>query len=1130
MKPFGQTTQYFVMIKTIIAILILSAVLGGHPAHAAYTWKSVTIGGGGYVTGIIPHPGQQNLIYIRTDVSGAFRWNAAVNNWIPLTDSFTSDQDFGIESLAIDPNNVNTVYMAVGNYAESWGPRPGVIYKSTNQGATWSVISPAWTVKCGANDDRRWCGERLVVDPFNSSIILFGTRNDGLWKSTNGGSTWAQASFPGVLTAMYGIESIVFDRGTSGIVYASAHGDAVYKSTDHGVTWTKINGPASVGRLKVAGGVLWASTSSGVSKYSGGVWTNYLPSGGASDFSGISINPSNSSDILAAQTTSSNPVVYRSTNGGGTWTAQSRTITSAGGWFTSYMLTTPAMSAIEFDPFTSGRAWLSDWYATYHTDNVNASPVAWANNEKGREALVSLALCAPPTGVVLLSGHADCDGFRHGAGLDSFPTTFAQYQDTHSIDYYPGNSNNLVRVAFDRWRAYGAVLTSTNNGASWTDVTGWANTTDSMPMRVAVSATSASNFVVCNNGGSTKYTTNNGANWASSTGLPTFPNNNWSVHQPLAADRVTGGVFYYYGAGKFYKSTNSGASFSIVNSTLPSSGYPMVRAVPGVAGEIFLGLDTSGLYRSTNSGTSWTQIGGVTKAHMLAVGKPATGSTVPALYIYGRLTGDTTDKIYQSLDRGATWTNIQDPSNPVGCVPSLMEASQQTFGLVFIATGGHGIFYGTPGASAPPAPTGLTATAGNAQVALSWAASSGATSYNVLRSTVSGSGYATVTTGVATTSYTNTGLTNGTAYYFVVQAVSSGGTSGNSNQASATPAAAVPQAQIAVGTAAIDGTVEAAWSAATSYSLGKTTGTVSGASDCSASYKALWDSTNLYVLIDVTDNTKINESVNAWDDDSVELYLDGGNNKTTAYDANDRQYVYGWGDATVIEGGGRSTTGVTFAKADPTSTTYRIETKIPWSTLGVTAAANNLIGIDVHVDDDDDNGARDGKVIWNDGTDQAWTNPSLFGTGKLNAAPASGNTHTGTWACKAVMTSTISFTNCAQVINVPTNTNYVASLWIKGSGAVQLKVVNISWATTLAQMQCNATGTWQQYTLPSFNTGTNTQIVYVLQDQYGIAGTAYVDDCFLGPSGGANLMTNTGFESGGTSWTTNGVFTIVQNP
>ena len=95
----------------------------------------------------------------------------------------------------------------------------------------------------------------------------------------------------------------------------------------------------------------------------------------------------------------------------------------------------------------------------------------------------------------------------------------------------------------------------------------------------------------------------------------------------------------------------------------------------------------------------------------------------------------------------------------------------------------------TPQPSPPPAPTGLTATPGNAQVSLSWNASTGASSYNVKRSTTSGGPYTTIATGVTSTSFTNTGLTNGTTYFFVVSAVNSAGESGNSNQASATPTA-----------------------------------------------------------------------------------------------------------------------------------------------------------------------------------------------------------------------------------------------------------------------------------------------------------------------------------------------------
>jgi fibronectin type 3 domain-containing protein len=91
--------------------------------------------------------------------------------------------------------------------------------------------------------------------------------------------------------------------------------------------------------------------------------------------------------------------------------------------------------------------------------------------------------------------------------------------------------------------------------------------------------------------------------------------------------------------------------------------------------------------------------------------------------------------------------------------------------------------------TAPASPTGLAATADNAQVSLLWNSTTGAATYNVLRSTMSGSGYASVASGVTGTSYTDTGLTNGTAYYYVVTATNTGGTSANSSEANATPVA-----------------------------------------------------------------------------------------------------------------------------------------------------------------------------------------------------------------------------------------------------------------------------------------------------------------------------------------------------
>jgi glucosylceramidase len=99
------------------------------------------------------------------------------------------------------------------------------------------------------------------------------------------------------------------------------------------------------------------------------------------------------------------------------------------------------------------------------------------------------------------------------------------------------------------------------------------------------------------------------------------------------------------------------------------------------------------------------------------------------------------------------------------------------------------------GALPPAAPTGLTATAGDGQVALSWTASSGATGYNLKRALVSGGTYTTITNGVVNTSYTDTSVSDGVQYYYVVTAVNYGPESPNSNEADALPFSAYLQWQ-----------------------------------------------------------------------------------------------------------------------------------------------------------------------------------------------------------------------------------------------------------------------------------------------------------------------------------------------
>ena len=100
-------------------------------------------------------------------------------------------------------------------------------------------------------------------------------------------------------------------------------------------------------------------------------------------------------------------------------------------------------------------------------------------------------------------------------------------------------------------------------------------------------------------------------------------------------------------------------------------------------------------------------------------------------------------------------------------------------------------------ASAPPVPTNVAATPGNAQVGLTWDASLGASGYNVKRSTVSGGPYTTIAADIAPINYTDSTVTNSVTYFYVISALSGVNESGDSTPVSATPSAPPPSGPLA---------------------------------------------------------------------------------------------------------------------------------------------------------------------------------------------------------------------------------------------------------------------------------------------------------------------------------------------
>ena len=154
--------------------------------------------------------------------------------------------------------------------------------------------------------------------------------------------------------------------------------------------------------------------------------------------------------------------------------------------------------------------------------------------------------------------------------------------------------------------------------------------------------------------------------------------------------------------------------------------------------------------------------------------------------------------------------------------------------------------------------------------------------------------------------------------------------------------------------------------------------------DLSASYKARWDDEHLYFLVEVKDDSLMNDvSALPWEDDAVEIFIDGNNEKAAQYDANDHHFIFRWNDDTVYAYRESplpvNPDGVSFAQ-DTTQQGYIMEMQIAWSALGVTASPAKPIGFDVYVNDDDAGGTHDRTLAWTATDNQSREDPSSFGS------------------------------------------------------------------------------------------------------------------------------------------------------
>ena len=738
----------------MLAVAALSSIMAAQtaPPSVPYAWKSVQIVGGGFVDGIIFHPTAKGVRYARTDMGGAYRWNDTTHRWEPILDwiPYKDLNLMGVESIALDPNDANAVYLACGTYTNPTTPN-GAILRSHDGAKTFERTDVPF--KFGGNENGRGNGERMSVDPNDGKTLFLGTRHDGLWASHDGAVTWQRVtSFPDVSEPAPDMSK----RGWwellgSGIIFtdidptSGAKGKAsstiyvgvslmgrnnLYRTTDGGKSWEPVAGQPTQYRLThgilASDGMLYLSygTNPGPGRMKdGAVWKLNTKTGEWTDITPVKPTATATFGYAAVSVEAANPQVlivstygrmngaggeddiFRSLDGGKTW----KPVFGGGGTFdyslAPYVAATPLhwLFDIKIDPLNRDHAMFTTGYGGWETFNLTAmdagKPTNWTVMATGIEETVPLEMLSPAKGAHLVSAVGDYGGFVHWDLDKPSPEGEATpyFGNNTGVSGATNKPEIMVRVGDPSAHHHGGGIGySLDGGKTWAEPAS-SPATGSRAGMIAVSADGAS-WVWSPERQPVAFTHDNGTTWKPSAGLP--------QNIRVIADAVNAQKFYAVDvfAGKVYTSIDGAASFTESALVLPDGlphrgnrgdnrgGQDRFYATSGKEGDLWLAA-FNGLYHSTDAGKSFVRMPGVEELHAFGQGKAAAGKPYPALYLVGTVNGER--GIFRSVDAAATWIRINDDQHQWGLVLQIT-GDPRVFGRVYVGSHGRGISYGDP--------------------------------------------------------------------------------------------------------------------------------------------------------------------------------------------------------------------------------------------------------------------------------------------------------------------------------------------------------------------------------------------------------------------------------------------------
>ncbi|MGH7598227.1 MAG: fibronectin type III domain-containing protein [bacterium] len=563
-----------------------------------------------------------------------------------------------IPDLAFDPNNPNVIWA---------GTAAGGVWRSTDGGSSWTPMNdqlPSLSVSC------------VVVHPTNSNIIYIGTGDHfgyagdgvGVLKSIDGGATWTQTGLSWQLSAAMSIYEMVIDPGNPEVLVA-ATSDGIYRTSDGGSTWTQ--------QLNLA---------SGRNTYD------------------IVINPTNSNILFAAlySYNSSNNGVYKSSDNGVTWTKLTSGLpldaTTTGRISLSISPSNPNVVYAGFSKASDSA--LLGIYRTSDGGN-NWTLQSTSPNHYGSQGWYNNVIAVDPANPdIVYSGGLYMYKSTNG-GVTWTNVTTSIHVDFHAIAFNAG----ALYVGND-----GGVYKSTNGGSSWTDLnnglvtmqiykmgndfnnpnrlmggtqdngtneyngsTAWTKRLGADGGEVIFDYTNSNIIYAEIQSGSHYKSTNGGLNWVTANnGLSGGP---WIT--PVEMDPGNPNVLYTISNSNLYKTSDGAGSWSLLFDAVETLSND-IRVAPSDNQTIYV-AGSSAIYKSTNGGGSFAKILSGSSIWAMAV-HPNDAQT---LYCVKRA-WTANDHVFKTTAGGASWQNVTNNLPNVPCNTIVIDPAHPE--VVYIGT------------------------------------------------------------------------------------------------------------------------------------------------------------------------------------------------------------------------------------------------------------------------------------------------------------------------------------------------------------------------------------------------------------------------------------------------------------